>query len=193
MDYVFITGILGSAFSVLGAAWPEKTKMEPWKSFKNWMFAVGGLTLLLYSLLGYLVAGTPIFYVFLELLVVIASILMMLDTDDRLDLAVISITGAGFIVWSFILYEGLNTICFIVGLAGLSLGYAFQAGTLRRTISLLAGSFLIAAFSYLESSWVFFWLNVFFAAFSAYYLYLGIQSHRKKTIKEKIIQLFRRR
>ncbi len=188
MDYIFLAGILGSAFSVAGAAWPEQLKGPSWMSIKNWLFAVGAVILTLYAVLGYM-QGAPVFYVFLEVMVVIASILMMLDTDDRIDLAVISVFGMGFVAWSVMLFEGLNTVFFIIGLAGIGLGYTFQAGTLRRTGSLLAGSFLIAVFSYLESSWVFFWLNVFFAGFSAYYLYLGILSHRKKSLKEKVIGL----
>lgn len=180
-----MTGVIGSIITVLGAAWPEKLKIKAWQSVKNWLFAVGGLILLLYAVLGYM-QGSPVFFVFLEALVVIASILMMIDIDDRIDMAVISISGLGLITWSLLLFEGLNTIFFVIGLAGIGLGYAFQMGTLRRTVALLLGSLLIAIFSYLESSWVFFWLNVFFAGFSAYYLYLGIISHRKKSLKEKI-------
>jgi|GEM_PF-353806 len=188
MDYVFFTGLIGSIVTVLGAAWPEKLKIKAWQSVKNWLFAVGGLILLLYAVFDYL-QGAPVFFVFLEALVIIASILMMIDIDDRIDMAVISVSGLGLIIWSLLLFEGLNTIFFIIGLAGIGLGYAFQMGTLRRTIALLLGSLLIAVFSYLESSWVFFWLNVFFAAFSAYYLYLGILSHRKKSLKEKVMGL----
>ncbi len=190
MDYIFLTGILGSAFSVAGAAWPEQLKGPSWMSVKNWLFAVGAVILTLYAVLGYM-QGAPVFYVFLEVMVVIASILMMIDIDDRIDMAVISVSGLGLITWSLLLFEGLNTIFFVIGLAGIGLGYAFQMGTLRRTIALLLGSLLIAIFSYLESSWVFFWLNVFFAGFSAYYLYLGILSHRKKSLKEKVTSFLR--
>jgi len=36
---------------------------------------------------------------------------------------------------------------------------------------LALGGALIALFSYFEVNWIFFWLNVFFAIFSGYYVY----------------------
>ncbi len=171
MDFTFLTGLVGSLVLVSGAAWPESKKLRhPVKSVKNWLFAVGGLIMLIYAALGY-AQGGPIFFLFLEVLVVIASVLMMLDTDDRLDLGVISVSGLVLIVWSLFLFEGYNTIFFILGLSGIGLGYAFKMGSLRREVALTLGSALIALFSYIEASWVFFWLNVFFAIFSAYYWY----------------------
>lgn len=169
-DISFLTGLIGSLVLVTGAAWPtnESTK-HPAKSTKNWLFAIGGLIMLIYAILGYRTGG-PIFFVILEILVMVASILMMLNTDDRIDTPIISITGLGLIVWSLYLFEGYNTIFFIVGLCGIGLGYAFKMGTIRRDLALTLGSVLIALFSYLEASWIFFWLNVFFAIFSGYYL-----------------------
>ncbi len=178
MDYSFFTGLLGSLVLVAGAAWPvPKGKVHPTKSVKNWLFLVGGFIMLLYSILGYLNGG-QIFFVFLELLVGIASIMMMLNLNDVIDTVVITLSGLVFIIWSLYLFQGYNTIFFIVGLTGIGLGYAFEIGTLRRDIALTLGSAIIALFSYLEASWVFFWLNVFFAIFSAYYLYKNLR-HRK--------------
>lgn len=178
MDYIFATGLVGSLILVLGAAWPNiGNPKHPAKSFKNWLFAIGGLVMLLYAIFGYQQGG-QIFFVFLEILVVIASILMMLNLDDRIDTAIISISGIGLIIWSLFLFEGYNTVFFIFGLIGIGLGYAFGNGTLRRDIALTAGSALIALFSYLTISWIFFWLNLFFAVFSGYYLLKNL-SHRK--------------
>lgn len=169
-DINFLTGLIGSLVLVTGAAWPANESVKhPAKSTKNWLFAIGGLIMLIYAILGYRTGG-PIFFVFLEILVMIASILMMLNTDDRIDTPIISITGLALIVWSLYLFEGYNTIFFIVGLCGIGLGYAFKMGTMRRNLALTLGSVLIALFSYLEASWIFFWLNVFFAIFSGYYL-----------------------
>lgn len=178
MNYIFLIGLLGSLVLITGAAWPEaKTSRHPTKSIKNWLFALGGgVILLIYSLLNYR-AGGPVFFVFLQILVAISSVLMMLDTDDRIDVAIISSSGMGLIIWSLFLFEGYTTIFFIFGLAGIGLGYAFQMGTLRRNLALTAASILIAAFSFIEASWIFFWLNVFFALFSAYYLYKGFKNH----------------
>lgn len=170
MDLIFAVGLVGSFIVVAGAAWPESpSNVRPWKSLKNWLFAVGGVVMFVYALLGYL-RGGPIFFVLLECMILVASALMMLDTDDRLDTIVISVAGLGLILASLYLFEGYKTLFFVLGLACVGLGYAFQGGTLRRDLSLTLGSALIALFSYLEASWIFFWLNVFFALFSGWYL-----------------------
>jgi hypothetical protein len=174
MDSIFLTGLLGSLVLVTGAAWPVRTDIaHPARSVKNWLFALGGLIMLIYSTLGYLQGG-PIFFVFLQVLVGISSILMMLNTPDSIDTPIITISGLGLIAWSLYLFEGFNTVFFILGLTGIGFGYAFQMGTLRRSVSLTLGSILIALFSYIGESWIFFWLNVFFAFFSAYYVYKGL-------------------
>lgn len=184
MDYTFITGILGSLALVTGAAWPESKDLNhPTKSIKNWLFAIGGLIMLIYAILGYQQGG-PVFFIILEILVVIASVLMMLNTPDNIDTPIIGISGLGLIIWSLFLFEGFNTIFFILGLSGIGLGYALNAGTIRRSAALTTGSLLIAIFSYIEASWIFFWLNTFFAIFSGYYLYLGIT--KPKTLLDKI-------
>lgn len=133
--------------------------------------------MLLYAFLGYQQGG-PIFFVILEMLVAISSILMMLNTPDKIDTLIITISSLGFIIWSLYLFEDYSTIIFILGLCGIGLGYAFQMGTLRRSTALTLGSILIALFSYIEASWIFFWLNVFFAIFSAYYIYKGLARQR---------------
>lgn len=180
MDYVFITGLVGSLVLVNGAAWPEtKDVKHPAKSVKNWLLGIGGLIMLLYSIFGYLQGGN-VFYVFLEVLVAIATVLMMLNTPDNVDTPIITICGLGLIIWSLFLFEGYNTIIFILGLSGVGLGYAFETGTVRRRIALTLGSSLIALFSYIEASWIFFWLNVFFAIFSAYYMYKSIAPKHKR-------------
>jgi len=172
MDYIFLTGLIGAIILVVGAAWPESKKIkDPKHSVKNWLLGLGVIPMLLYSIFGYMQGG-PIFFIFLQALIAVASVLMMLNTDDRLDMAVISICGLGLIIWSLYLFEGFNTIFFILGLAGIGLGYTFKMGTLRRSISLMFGGALIAFFSYLEANWIFFWLNVFFALFSTYYVIL---------------------
>ena len=176
MDYIFFTGLLGSLVLVTGAAWPESKKsVKPIKSVKDWLFAFGGVLMLFYAILGYNVGGS-VFFVFLEVLVVVASILMMLDIDDRIDFVVILISGVAFIIWSLLLFEGYNTVFFIIGLSAIGLGYAFKMGTLRRNLALTFGSVLIAIFSYLSASFLFFWLNVFFAVFSFYYVVLGLKN-----------------
>lgn len=176
MDLSFWTGLLGSLILVTGAAWPERLKTHPIKSTKNWLFAVGGLVMLIYAIQGYL-AGGSLFFVFLESLVAVATVLMMLAVDDRIDALVLGLSGLVFIGWSLTLFEGYNTVFFILGLSGVALGYAFDMGTLRRDSALTLGSILIAVFSFIESSWIFFWLNAFFALFSAFYL---LKNLRKK-------------
>jgi hypothetical protein len=174
MNIIFFTGFVGSLILVLGAVWPEiKDVKHPTKSLKNWLFAIGGFIMLIYAILGYQQGG-PIFFVILEIMVVIASILMMLNTSDKVDTLILAVSSLGLIIWSLYIFEGYNTVFFILGLCGIGLGYAFQMGTLRRNIALTLGSVLIALFSYIELNWIFFWLNVFFAIFSAYYIYKGL-------------------
>lgn len=105
---------------------------------------------------------------------------MMLNTPDTIDTPIITISGLGLIIWSLYLFEGYNTIFFILGLLGVGLGYAFQMGTLRRSVAFTLGSILIALFSYIEQNWIFFWLNMFFAIFSAYYVYLKLTRRKKQ-------------
>jgi hypothetical protein len=170
MDYIFLTGLIGSLILVTGAAWPDKKGLtHPAKSFKNWLFAIGGFIMLLYAILGYLQGGT-IFFVLLQILIVISSIFMMLNTPDKIDTPIISLCGLALIIWSLYLFEGYNTIFFVLGLSGVGLGYAFKMGSFRRGLALTLGSILIAIFSFIEINWVFFWLNAFFAVFSGYYL-----------------------
>ncbi len=169
MNYIFLTGLTGALTLVLGAAWPEG-KGRPIYSTKDWLFALGALLMLGYALLNYFFATGSIFFILLELMVIVASVLMMIDVSDRIDALVLSLSGLAFIAWSVLLYEGVNTIYFIVGLTGVSLGYAFKMGSVRRFLALTVGSVLIALFSYFAKDMIFLALNAFFALFSAYYL-----------------------
>jgi len=121
-----------------------------------------------YSLLGYLEGG-PIFFVILQVFILCASTLMMLNTGDRFDVTVLSSCGFAMILWTLTNYEGISTVFFILGLCGIGIGYALNTGTLRRNVMLVLGSIIIAVFSYIEMSWMFFWLNTFFALFSGYH------------------------
>lgn len=178
MDYIFISGIIGSLVLVTGAAWPEiRAVNHPMRSTKNWLFAIGGFIMFLFSIFNYLQWG-PIFFVILETIVVISSILMMANTPDKIDTIVLSISNLCLIIWSLYLFEGYNTIFFILWLCWIWLGYAFKMWTFRRNLALTLWSFLIALFSYIESSWIFFWLNLFFTIFSAYYLFKWISKKK---------------
>lgn len=168
MDYVFYIGLTGAITLVAGAAWPDKKFKHPTASVKNWLLAFGALIMLTYSTLNYLNGGS-IFFIFLQGLVNFSSIMMMLNVPDRIDTPLIVVAGLALMIWSLYLFEGYNTIFFIIGLAGIALGYALDGGTVRRNFALTLGSALIATFSYIESDWIFFWLNVFFAIFSLYY------------------------
>lgn len=170
MDMIFLTGLWGGLVTVLGAACPEEKVAHPTASTKNWLLALGALILLSYAVLNYFFAEGSFFFVLLEGLVIVASVLMMTNIGDKINTIVLTLAGLGFLVWSFFLYEGLNTAYFIVGLTGVALGYALKAGTVRRFAALTLGSALIAVFSYLGGDMVFFGLNAFFALFSAYYL-----------------------
>ncbi len=176
MDYIFNVGLIGGITLVLGAAWKEGSDTQhPMQSMKNWLFAIGGLIMLIYAFLGYQEGGS-IFFVILEILAVISSVLMMLNTSDTIDAVVLTISSIGLIIWSVYLFEDYKTIIFILGFFGIGLGYAFETGTTRREFSLAIGGILIAVFSFIGGSWIFFWLNVFFALFSGYYLMKGMNT-----------------
>ena len=170
----FLVGLIGSFVLVAGAALPD-TEVKPVYSPKDWCFAIGAVIMLTYSILNYL-SGAPIFFIMLEILVVVASAFMMFDVDDRIDEPIVVLLSVALIIWSLTLFEGYGTIVFIVGLAGIAVGYVAKAGTVHRELALFLGSALIALFSYLTATWVFFWLNIFFALFSAYYTWKAWKS-----------------
>ncbi len=168
MNPIFIIGLIGALVLVVGAAYPPEHVVHPAKSIKNWLFAIGGLLMLLYSLFSYLAGGT-IFFLILQVFINFTSILMMLNTTDKFDTPFIAVGGIAMVAWSLYLFEGLNTVYFVVGLSGIGLGYALDMGTFKRNAALTLGSGLIALFSYIEGNMIFFWLNLFFALFSGYY------------------------
>ncbi len=188
MDLTWITGIVGALLLVTGAALPERAE-EPLASPKDWCFAIGGFVMLLYAIFNYM-AGGPIFFLFLELFVNVASVFMMFNVRDSIDTPIMIGVGIIFILWSLLLFQGIGTLFFVAGLTGIAMGYVMQTGTFRRSVALTVGSALIALFSYLSGSWIFFWLNVFFALFSLYYVwqlrrtimaYAPLAQHHRRT------------
>jgi len=169
MDYNFYIGLIGSLILVTGAAWPIEKVKHPVYSKKNWLFAIGNALMFTFAILGYL-SGGPIFFIFLQILIAIATIMMMINVPEKYDVPIITISGVALIIWSLYLFEGYNTVLFVLGLTGIGLGYALKMGTVRRNLALTLGSILIAVFSFIEASWIFFWLNTFFACFSGYYV-----------------------
>lgn len=163
-----LIGIIGAIILVIGAAYPIKKVSHPVKSTKNWLFAIGGLMMLIYAFINY-VAGGSIFFVILQLYVNIASILMMINAKERFSISVLSLAGLALIIRSLMLFEGTSTIFFILGLIGIAIGYTLKMGTTRRNLALMIGSLFVAYFSYLEMDWIFLGLNSVFAVFAGYY------------------------
>ena len=171
MDNLTLLGTVGGVVLVCGAAYPDRPGIKPIRSVKDWLFAIGGVCTLLYSVIGYFQGGS-VFFVFLQALVNLSSIFMMADLDERIGTPIVALAGLGLIAWSFRLDAGMQTVFFVLGLAGIAVGYCSKGGTSHRELALLLGSALIALFSYLQASWVFFWLNLFFAFFSALQFHL---------------------
>lgn len=171
VDLPGIIGVAGGVILVAGAACPDRPTLRPVASLKNWLFAIGALVMLVYSVMNWRLGGS-VFFVFLEGLVNLSSVFMMLDTDDCIDTPVIGVATAGLILWSLRLFPGFRTILFILGLAGIAMGYCSKGGTPHRELALALGSALITYFSYIENNQVFFWLNLFFALFAGLQLYL---------------------
>ncbi len=171
MNYNFYIGLAGSLILVTGSAWPESpTTRRPTDSVKNWIFAAGNILMLLYSIFGYFL-GESIFFFFLQIMIAVATILMMLMISDRIKASILGICSLILVIWSFFIFKDYNTGLFIAGLTGIGLGYAFKINTVRRYAALTFGSILIMLFSLTEKNWIFFGLNLFFAIFSAYYLF----------------------
>ncbi|MEZ4958856.1 MAG: hypothetical protein R2830_03470 [Saprospiraceae bacterium] len=162
-----ILGIFGSIVLVIGVTLPDRDQaIAPLKLPKNWLFVIGSALMLLYALLNYFNGGA-IFFVMLELLVVLACILMMTHLGDAYKSVWIVAIGCCLVIWSLYLFEKIEILIFILGLIGVSLGYAFKHATARRDVAFIAGSLLIALFSFFEKNWIFFALNLLFAFFSA--------------------------
>ena len=168
MSLHMIVGIVGSLILVTGSAWPAHKVMHPLRSPKNWLFAIGNTCMFLYAYLNFLQGGM-IFFIFLQMLVAVSTVLMMLDTNDVLDACVLSLAGSCLVVWSLYLFRGGETMLFVVGLVVLGVGFAVKTGTALRNLFLMMGSICIAVFSVLAQDWIFVGLNVFFALFSGYY------------------------
>lgn len=180
MDYIQLVGIIGSIILVIGAAWKDGAiDTKPIKSIKNWLFAIGAVIMLLFAFLDYSINAGPIFFVILEILVLIACILMMTTWKDQLKTVILGIAGTGLLAWSLYLFDDNKIILFVLGLLIVALGYAFKMGSLRRSVALTAGSILIAWYSYLEANWIFFTLNLVFGLFSGYYIWDYFQSQKK--------------
>ena len=168
MNTTFIVGIVGSIILVIGAALPSKTVSNPVRLPKNWFFVFGNISMFTYSYLNFL-AGGSIFFIFLQILIAVSTLLMMLNTPDKYDTPILGLAGVALVIWALKLFEGYGPILFVAGLVTLGVGFAMDTGTVRRDFALATGSAVIAIFSYIVKDWIFFWLNVFFALFSAYY------------------------
>lgn len=168
MNTLYI-GLLGAFILVLGAGWPVKTGLHPAKTAKSWLLAIGAAGMFVYALLNYL-SGGVIFFMILQALVVIASILMLLNTPNKINTPLIIASGTGLIIWSITLFEDYTPLIFIFGLLGIAFGYVLKPYTFKGNVSLTMGSVLIVIFSYLAKDWIFLSLNSFFAVFSAYYV-----------------------
>lgn len=179
MDPRFLIGIIGSLLLVIGSALPDRSVSHPAKSRKNQFFAIGNACMFAYALLGYL-AGGPIFFVVLQIFIVLSTLLMMLGTPDRFSTPLLSIAGFGLVGWVLALFEGYGTAIFVIGLVLLGIGFALNAKAAKRAIFLSVGSAAIALFSLASRDWVFFVLNVFFTLFSGWHaarLFLPAQPH----------------
>lgn len=166
---IFCVGLLGALACVSGAAWPEGDADKPAKSVKNWLFTIGGGILLIYSYLGYLYTDVPFFFIILQAFAVISASLGLAKIGDRIGSIVTITIGAGFVVWSLLLFEDFGTIVFILGLTGIALGYVLKPGTVRRNLSLTIGGAMLTLFSLLVASWIYVGLNAFYSLFSAYH------------------------
>ncbi len=184
MELSFVLGLIGSIILLIGAIYPIEKTGKPSKSIKNRCFALGASIMLLYAIAGYF-AWWPVFYIYLELLIMVACVLMLLGTDDRRDVGIIGGLGIALLIWSRFLFNWPSMLLFILAFIILGLGYAFDMHSVRRYLGLTIGGALIALSSYLDASRIFFWLNVFFALFSLYYTITLLLPHKKHIKKRR--------
>lgn len=171
MDFILTTGLIGSLILVVGAAWPEKKQLRhPIYSVRNWLFTVGTVVMFAYALLGYFQTG-EIFFVLLEILMLIASIMMMLNIRTKISIPIILLCTLGFMFAVLFIFEtNFRLLLFVVGLGITGVGYIINQSDFWRNVILTFGSTILGLFSYLDQNWVFLGLNLFFAAFSFYYV-----------------------
>jgi hypothetical protein len=179
----FTVGLVGSAILIIGAAWPVHTVPHPAKSVKNWLFTVGSACMFGYAVLNYFDGGS-FFFILLQILIAITTVLMMFNTKDTFDISFIGAAAAALVIYSLYLFEGVQTVFFVIGLSILGIGFALNTGTYKRNMALGVGSAVIAGFSYLSVDWIFFGLNFFFAAFSFYHAFkLKLSSNSQNRAK----------
>ena len=167
-DIAFMTGVLGGTILVAGAAVREG-------KVKNALLGAGTVFMFVYALMNFWAGGTVLF-VFFESLALLATLLMVIDLSDKWDTLILGTGGLILVGLSLAFSQTPTTLFFIVGLTGVSLGYALKEGTVKRHVAFTLGAALICLFSYFEANWIFFWLNVFFAGFSGWHFYKVVTS-----------------
>lgn len=158
MDERLWIGWLGAFILVIGAATalPER---------KNRLFACGNVCMFTYALLGYLY-GESILFLILQSFILLVTLCMLLKVPERSATSILATSGLLLLLWSLALFQDYTTVLFVVGLGLLGVGFAMRPGTVRREVAFVLGSAVIALFSFLMGEWVFFVLNVVFAALS---------------------------
>lgn len=166
---IYLVGILGAFVLIAGYAYPVKEYTHALKSPKNLLLAGGGFLMLLYSILNYIFLEGALFFIFLQVLINGASILMLINVPEKISIPIISIAALTLIIWSYQIEQSLSTYWFIFGLSIIAIGYVLKSGTWRRNASFCIGSLCVAAFSFLVPDWIFFGLNSVAAMFSGFY------------------------
>lgn len=163
-------GILGSLVLTVGAALPEASskKVASYKVPKNLILSLGNLMIITYAILNYLISDASPLYVFLEGLILLATIFMLLDIPDRVEIPAVIIATLAALGLSFWWSQDLSVWWFVLGLGGVSLGFILPPTGSIRSIAFTVGSGFICIFSFLHSDWVFFGLNLAFALVSVW-------------------------
>ena len=165
----FYIGVLGALLLVIGSAWTDRqVSKSAHTSLKNWLLFTGAITLFTYALLSYQQGGL-LFFTLLQGLATFAAVIMMLPIPQRFGVGAITLLALCLVVRALTLFEDYTTSFFVGGLIAISFGYVLVWRPQLRNLCFFIGGVLIAIFGYLAGDWIFFWLNVFFAAFSQVY------------------------
>lgn len=150
MSLSFIIGVVGAVCTVIGAGWPDKVPKKPRFSVKNRLFFVGNTLVFCYSVLLAREGGT-VFFLYLESVVMLGTILMMTTIPKIYNVIATSVLGLFFVFRVLLGTQDRQTLIFVVGLTGLTIGFVSPAATLQREGALTLGSIGVAIYSYVTS------------------------------------------
>ena len=158
-------GVLGSIVLLLASGLHYSKK-----NIKKYLFTIGNLLMFAYAILNFIDGGS-IFFIYLQILINFSSLLLWLNIKDKYDQPLVLSLGAILTYFALTINLDYLTLTFVIGIITLALGFSTDTKKPTHNLFLLAGSLLIAIFSFFQKDLIFLILNAFFALFSLKNLY----------------------